>query len=454
MNQPPGIALQAHIPRLLGEWRRESDANLRRDDRGPSGGRIASGSDDQRLWDSELRSVSSSLLRLQRGLTGDRALAGEPYMEDRGLLGAYLLYYWPVSYLQTAMALEELSASGSRERTVGDRVPYPEFRRILDIGSGPGPASAAFLDRGASSFTLLDSGKKALALARRLLEGSGSRHEPGSQGDSPVPDDPTTVSTILADLEAPASLPPGPFDAIVMSHSLNELWRSDPSRDEKRLRFLEKLPPLLSENGILLIVEPALLSTSRELLGLRDRLVSGRTGLELAAPCPATYPFPASYPCPAIACGQNRSCHSEYPWKVPEPVASIAAAAGLDRISVKACWLAFRAGKPGASSAEPSCRQSVPKPSIAGRVVSEPMLNKAGRIRYIVCSGSGLATVSAAADDTHARAQGFMELARGDGVEFGALETRPGAGGGSDSQASYGFGAASRIVSRVPAPKP
>lgn len=375
-------------------------------------------------------------------------------MGDRGLLGAYLLYYWPVSYLQTAMALEELSASGSRERTVGDRVPYPEFRRILDIGSGPGPASAAFLDRGASSFTLLDSGKKALALAHRLLEGSGSRPGSGSPGDSPLPHASPTVSTILADLEAPGSLPPGPFDAIVLSHSLNELWRTDPSRNEKRLGFLERLSPLLSENGILLVVEPALLSTSRELLGLRDRLVSGRSGLELAAPCPASYTFPASYPCPAIACGQKRSCHSEYPWEVSEPVASIAAAAGLDRISVKACWLAFRAGRPDALLAGPEGIQPDREPSIAGRVVSEPMLNKAGRIRYIVCSGPSLATVSAPADDPHARAQGFMRLARGDAVEFGALEKRPGAGGGSDSQASYGFGAASRIIARVPAPKP
>jgi hypothetical protein len=58
------------------------------------------------------------------------------------------------------------------------------------------------------------------------------------------------------------------------------------------------------------------------------------------------------------------------------------------------------------------------------------MLNKAGRIRYIVCTENGqLSTISAPQNDPtaiHAQAStlGFFNLARGDLIEASGLEER------------------------------
>ena len=58
-------------------------------------------------------------------------------MEDKALFSAYLLYYWPVSYMQMSHILRPLYAMLSKR--------YDRRQRfsILDVGSGPAPASAA-----------------------------------------------------------------------------------------------------------------------------------------------------------------------------------------------------------------------------------------------------------------------------------------------------------------------
>mgnify|MGYP006916100085 FL=1 len=105
---------QKHIPTLLKIWRKGKG--------GP-------------LTKQEIALLAKSLITLQRGLTGERVLAGAGYMQKQNLLGAYLLYYWPVSYAQTSYAF--FPAIKYFAKKTG---PHPAIR-ILDIGSGPGPAS-------------------------------------------------------------------------------------------------------------------------------------------------------------------------------------------------------------------------------------------------------------------------------------------------------------------------
>ena len=82
------------------------------------------------LSDKELDRFGSVLKSLQRGLTGERRLAGASYFSREDYLGAYLLYYWPVSYCQVSLALEEIRMRGA----------LPRIDRVLDLGAGPGPA--------------------------------------------------------------------------------------------------------------------------------------------------------------------------------------------------------------------------------------------------------------------------------------------------------------------------
>ncbi|MDP3179302.1 MAG: small ribosomal subunit Rsm22 family protein [Spirochaetaceae bacterium] len=396
-----GAGLEPRLASLLELWReRRSGAGSHGSSRPPPKGQLSP---------AELAAASTALLGLQRGLTGDRALAGRDYMDDADLLGAYLLYYWPVSYLQTSIAIAELG-----------RVPG----RILDIGSGPGPGAAALMDAGAAELTLVDGSRTALAAAARLLGGADAR-----------------VAGIRLDLESGAPLPSGPFDLVNLGHCINELWKERPDRAALRLAFLERCGASLAPDGALLAIEPATLGASRELLELRDQL-AGR-GWSILAPCPG------SYPCPAIAAGPGRSCHSEAPWSPPDMVAALARAAGLDRESVKFCYFAARPpafvgpAVAGPAVAHPTPIGGGPSPA---RVVSDPLLNKAGRLRYMLCDGGRLAALSAPSADPAAKAAGFFGLRRGDRITVEAPEFR---------ESGFGIGPGTRIIvsARAPAPR-
>lgn len=389
-----GALLGTHIPRLIELWRAGKSLV-------PFNGNAC------KLSRSEIETAGAVLFALQRGLTGGRILAGAGYMNDRDLLGAYLLYYWPVSYMQVSLALAENPCTP---------------RRVLDLGSGPGPASAAVIDALAGiggrldELVLVDSSRKALDLAASIL--------------GYIPGGPASLTAVELDLESKAKLPKGPFDLIVIGHCLNELWAGEPDALERRTELVERAAARLTPNGLVLIVEPALLATCRGLIGLRDRLAT--RSWRIIGPCPG------SYPCPALTAGPERSCHAESPWKTPESVASLARAAGLDRNSVKFAYFflapkSILRGEPG--EAPPEDR----------RVVSEPMLNKAGRLRYVLCGNGRLMTISARADDADIRAKGFMDLRRGDIIRTRGLEPRQGGG--------FGLAPASELELRARAPE-
>jgi SAM-dependent methyltransferase len=374
-----GTALELRLPRLVALWRElAAGAALR----GAS------------LGTRELKEVGAALLRLQRGLTGERGLAGAPYMNDPDLLGAYLLYYWPVSYVETSLAILELGLSP---------------RRVLDLGSGPGPAAAAAIDAGALRVDLADGSERALELASRIFEG-----EAAGVGTSRV--DLESSEVLSSDAER--------YDLIILGHCLNELWQDREDRVRRRADLLDRAARLLAPGGVLLTLEPALLRTSREAIALRDAL--SERGHAILGPCPASSSGP--YPCPALASGPDRTCHAESAWDPPEPLASLAAEAGLDRRSVKYAWFA---ASPEAA-AEAAVAVAIPAldegTAVEGRVVSDPMLNKAGRVRYFICARGRIASLSAARTAPEARSSGFLSLRRGDRVRVVGAEARPGGG--------------------------
>jgi len=349
--------LQKWVPRLIAAWRAR-----RKSPRKPAPA--------DALLPDELKEVARGVKELSHGLTRERALVGERYMDQPHLLGAYLLFYWPVSYAQARSALGELHRP----------------RSVLDLGSGPGPLAFAALDAGAAEVTAADRSKSALELARTLaMEASEA------------------LATREWTPERP--LPEGQFDTITLGHVVNELYGNAADAVARRAKLLETIAARLKPNGTLLVLEPALRDTSRALLRVRDELV--RAGYAVRAPCLFRGP------CPALS-RESDWCHAERKWSPPRLVEEIARAAGLHKEALKMSYLAL------APKGEPWAE---PPPGRVFRIVSEPLEGK-GRQRYMACGPEG--RIGLAMQDKHRSAvnERFFSLERGDVIRIGAADPK------------------------------
>ncbi len=213
--------MQRHIPRLLSRAR--ALLGLR-------------GGPPDALDRTEVRRAADAVLRLHAGLVGERALA-RPETYQGELLGAYLLWWWPQTYLKTQAALR-LS-------------PMPRKPRILDVGSGPAPAALAARDLLGGEATCFDLSEPALAEARALGVQRTVRELPAEEFDL------TLAANVLSEVADPAAL-------------------------------VRKL------TGTIVLIEPALRETGRALLQLRDTLLAEGFARALA-------PCLTQKPCPALA---------------------------------------------------------------------------------------------------------------------------------------------------------
>nr|MBP3283030.1 methyltransferase domain-containing protein [Treponema sp.] len=381
-NEMNSRGIQRHIPTLVSLWR----GNGRK----------------ERLDKKEISALSSSLLKLQRGLTGERKMAGGRYMSEKDTFGSYLLYYFPVSYLQIQTVLDFLG------NTI-EEISKKDEIGILEIGSGPAPGTTALCDRILSlnknakiSVSLCDTSERAMQTARKILESDFEN---------------VSVETKKADIEKSGlrtfRKKPEKFDIVLMSHVLNELWKKDDDKIQKRLSFIKAQTEKLSENGILILNEPAMQESSRNLIKIRDEMLGSEAfrGMNLVAPCP----FSGSKKCPALL-SENQTCHAEKLWKPFEPVLSLAKGAGLDRESVKMSFFVFQKTEKQAESENGKTLT----------VVSDGMLNKSGRIRFMLCDGGKRFSLSAKKDDQHAKEIGFFGLRRYDKIRIENPEIREG----------------------------
>lgn len=326
--------------------------------------RKATGPED-RLTPAELDLVVTGVRRLSEGLTRGRRLVGAGYLDDPSLLGAYLLYFWPVSYAQAREVLGEVPG---RPRTA------------LDLASGPGPMAMAAFDAGASEVIAVDRSARALQLAGDL----GSRIGRG-------------LATRAWDPLHGDALPGGgqAWSLITVGHAINELWAESPDRLSRRAKLCIELLGRLRRGGSLVIVEPALRTTTRELLALRDRLVDA--GYALRAPCL----FRGH--CPALE-REVDWCHAERSWAPPPALAEIIASAGLHKEALKMAYLVV--APRGEAWPEPP-------PGRLFRVVSERFLGHS-RERFIGCGPEGRVPIARGENAKTLENEAFSSLGRGD----------------------------------------
>jgi ribosomal protein RSM22 (predicted rRNA methylase) len=332
------------------------------------GRRQAEASPERSLSSAELNEVVAGVKQLSLGLTRERKLVGQNYMDNPKLLGAYLLFYWPVSYAQAASIFQEL-----------DGLP----KSVLDLGCGPGPMTFAAIDAGARLATAADRSARALELARSLSVRAG-------------------IALSTRSWTPAQPIPEGAFDLIVMGHALNELFDGD---IVKRSDFIEKLSERLTPQGTVVLIEPALKDTTRALLQVRDTLVA--RGFAVKAPC-----FFRG-PCPALV-KPTDWCHAERQWTVPPLVDQIAHAAQLHKSSVKMSYLML--------SRRDVAWKEAPQGNVF-RIVSEPLEGK-GRLRYMGCGAAGRTGLALQTKHENENNRTFMNLQRGDVIRVSTPEEK------------------------------
>jgi SAM-dependent methyltransferase len=288
---------------------------------------------------------------LHDGLVGRRVLVGRPYLADRRLREEYASDIAPRT--QAALA-QILGALGARLDGVS---------RVLDLGAGTGAAGAAVRQ----------------AVGRPLEVVAVDRVN--AQPDARV---------VIADLRQPGRPPgvEGRFDLVVAAHLLNELA---PTTIQQRAALVFSWAhELLARGGLVVLVEPALRETSRDLLAVRDRMVSA--GFFVLAPC-----FWQG-PCPALA-RERDWCHAAAPW----PADQAALRAGRSRVDHSYLVLARR----GEAGSEPVTDRRL------FRVVSDAIVDK-GRLRLVGCGPAGrhqLVRLDRARSEAN---EDFGQAARGD----------------------------------------
>ena len=364
----PTRDLEQWIPRLIAVWRRHRKGGKPQQGRHQRSRFEEEALPEDNLTHDELREVGAGVKQLSLGLTRNRELAGAKYMDDPKLLGAYLLFYWPVSYAQARSTLSELTTRP---------------RSVMDLGSGPGPLAFAALDAGATTVVAADRSKPALDLARALALEAGEG-----------------IATREWSPEKP--LPEGKFDLITMGHVVNELFNGEIA---PRAELLERILERVNAKGSLVVIEPALRDTSRALLQVRDALVG--KGYAVRAPCL----FRSN--CPALI-KESDWCHAERSWRMPGLVEDLARTAGLHKDSLKMSYLVL---------APKGEAWATPPPGTLFRIVSEPLEGK-GRRRFMGCGPDG--RVGLAMQEKHQSETNrlFFKIGRGDVIRITQTEER------------------------------
>ena len=307
------------------------------------------------------RAVIEGVRRLSALFTVGRGDLKHDYWADPVLRRAYLQYFLPVTVAKVAALLQELPPLPSRAL------------HVLDVGSGPGAGALAFLDHvlqggdrawERSEVVAVDRSREVLRDAEFLWSQVATSHP-----DRPV----GTFRHVTLDLERPGSRAPWKgrvFDLIILSNSVNELFRASADPIARRARLMEHLLSALAGDGTLVILEPALRGITRELHQVRDRILAGGHAT-VYSPCLH------DRPCPALV-HPDDWCHEERPWSPPAVVREIDAQVGFIKDALKFSFLLLR--KDG--------RTIVDRAPVVHRVVSELMEMK-GEQRAWLCNETG-----------------------------------------------------------------
>jgi hypothetical protein len=263
---------------------------------------------------------------------------------------SYFVSFMPPNLFRTASVWAELHRLGFKWPFSNDS----EFRG-LEWGAGSASGACGILagekhapiglpDRG--SFALIEQSKAALTLGTKWFD-----HYAASNGQS-ITARPFHRRVDLTKEWLPKAAPK--FHLFSMSYFMNE---ADLPADVLVNQYLETCERHLEDEGLTIIVEPALKMQSRKLLEFRKalldhpKMMSGEAGLKVLLPCLGHQ-----------ACGalvrEDDWCHEEVRWWRPEYMRELDLLVGLDRKSLPFSYLVIQKTKKSLEEIFPTLKGS------------------------------------------------------------------------------------------------
>lgn len=304
---------------------------------------------------------------------------------------AYNLYFMPSNLFRVASVFSELLTYG---------MSFPKDTQLLELGTGPGAGLAGFLASLKYSSghkpdqikaALVEQDVKQLKFAEQFIESYHEFLDTNTQ---------LTINPFRRKIDLSSGLLPErapQFDVILMSFFLNEF---DEENQEIQSQISKLFHKHLNENGVIVIIEPALKQQSRKLLHLRKLLIASHKkdeNFKVLLPCLG------SQNCGAFA-KEEDWCHEEVSWWRPPYFRVIDKKANLDRKSLPFSYLVISKSKQSLDEILPNLPG---KKASRSRLVS-PLHKVKNRVEFFVCDEKEKRRITQAKKNTD------LELIRGD----------------------------------------
>jgi ribosomal protein RSM22 (predicted rRNA methylase) len=218
-------------------------------------------------------------------------------MSEPDLATAYALYYLPINFFKLNYLFEQIAFDEDK------------VLKVLDYGAGPGTGTLAFQSYVSNQIeaVVYDKSEHMLRVGERLFSKKSTN---------------VLLTSKVRDFAAKS------FDLIILANALNEF------SSEEEANFIKHLDHLLAENGVLLVLEPALKTITRNLMSFRTKLLQ-------------TYSYNMLFPCThCLDCPMLKEadnwCHMELEGLDSRLVAQIDTLTGYNKHKIKFSTLIFQ----------------------------------------------------------------------------------------------------------------
>lgn len=343
---------------------------------------------------SDLLFFSRGAKKLSTAFTSERGTLPTDYLNDPVLRSGYLVYFLPINYLKMVQILKPI-----------DPEIFPEGKiRILDVGCGPGTNMLAMMTYFSEllvkkkkkdiwlDFTLLDRSYSSLRDAFSLHDAYRAHLEKKCPGFRSI----CSIKTYdLRRTGVHRFLRKFRYDIISASNVLNEL----PKLSMRVALLAELLGHNLAKQGRMILIEPALQKTARDLQRIRDELVVENKCATVEAPCLH------QEICPLNQINLRDWCHFYLSWEMPKFIEELNQIIGRKNDWLKMAYLVL---KPV---------QKIRRDPFQWRVISNGMKSQ-GKREIVLCGPQGRSGLMRLDRDASRKNAELEKMQRGDLVGY------------------------------------